>query len=140
MSTKRPGVSAIGCIFSDCAAFCAKESRDRVPMMRRSAMRSGAYTLCRRESERHIGRIRLISPRFLSFDHGINPVKRGKRYLFLYTARPVDLHLIHFRRRAEAEVQPLVGTRLETAPTDDVAPLPEAAGSHKYLCSNGIAR
>src|SRR6267143_108952 len=46
-----------------------------------------------------------------AFLHCIDAVDGGNRNFFSGSARPVNLHPVHFRCRSETEVQTLIGTR-----------------------------
>src|SRR5712692_5546795 len=68
----------------------------------------------------------------------IDPVGRGNRDLLFCTARPVNLHPVHFRRCSKTKVQTLVGTRCVAPSAEDVSALPRASCCDKYLGSNRI--
>src|SRR6267378_3705718 len=62
-----------------------------------------------------------------AFFHRIDAVDGGNRDLFFCTARPVNLHPVHFRCRSKAEMQALVGTRCIAPPAEDVSALPRSS-------------
>src|SRR6266436_6200997 len=73
-----------------------------------------------------------------AFFHRIDAVDGGSRDLFFCTARPVNLHPVHFRCRSKAEMQALVGTRCIAPPAEDVSALPRASCRDKCRGANRI--
>src|ERR1700682_2264617 len=73
-----------------------------------------------------------------AFFHRIDAVDGGNRDLFFCTARPVNLHPVHFRCRPKAEMQALVGTRCIAPAAEELSALARASCRDKYLGANRI--
>src|SRR5258708_28660811 len=59
-----------------------------------------------------------------AFLHRIDAVDGGNRNFLFCSARPVNLHLVYFCSRSQAEVQTLIGTPSLPSPAEKVPPLP----------------
>src|SRR6266850_6281702 len=76
----------------------------------------------------------------LALDHLENAVDCGARDFLHGAAGPMDLEVVDFGCRAEAEMDARVGAGGVTAAAENVGALADAARGEEHFCADGIAR